>query len=170
MFVKILDRENGEWVFLACQMILACIMGVLVYIIVLCDGSTRWGIAAAALALLLGWLINEGLMVKYISTLPEDEKAPEEEAEKATKSWLSLRKKYHTLDEVSHESRKSRRSRGRRSARSSTLVKEPSGTSETPSETPETSVDPAVDSVETTVIPASEMQAYIERLKGEQEG
>ena len=32
------------------------------------------------------------------------------------------------------------------------------------------SVDSAVDSVETTVIPASEMQAYIERLQSEQEG
>lgn len=170
MFVKILDRENGDWVFLACQMILACIMGVLGYITVLCDGSARWGIAAAALAVLLVWLINEGLMVKYISTLPEDEKAPEEEAKKVAKSWLSLRKKYHTLDEVSHESRKSRRSRSRRSARSSTLVKAPSEASETPSEMPETSVDPAVDSVETTVIPASEMQAYIERLQSEQEG
>lgn len=170
MFVKILDRENGDWVFLACQMMLACIMGVLVYITVLCDGSTRWGIASAALALLLGWFINEGLMVKYISTLPEDEKDLEEEAKEVAKSWLSLRKKYHTLDEVSHESRKSRRGRSRRSARSSALVKAPSETPEKPSETPETSVDPSVDSVETTVIPASEMQAYIERLQSEQEG
>lgn len=168
--MKILDRENGDWVFLACQMVLACIMGVLGYMIVLCDGSTRWGITAAALAVFLGWLINEGLMVKYISTLPADGKAPEEEAKKVAKSWLSLRKKYHTLDEVSHESRKSRRGRSRRSARSSILVKEPSETPETTRETPETSVDPAVDSVETTVIPASEMQAYIERLQSEQEG
>ena len=155
MFVKILDRENGEWVFLACQMMLACIMGVLVYITVLCDGSARWGIAAAALALLLGWLINEGLMVKYISTLPEDEKVPEEEApeEESTKvaeSWISLRKKYHTLDDDSHV--RVATSGGRHSILSAN------------------SVDPAVDSVETTVIPASEMQAYIERLQSEQEG
>lgn len=155
MFVKILDRGNGDWVFLAYQMVLACIMGVLVYITVLCDGSAQWGIAAAALAVLLGWLINEGLMVKYISALPEDEKAPEEEAPeeepaKVTESWISLRKKYHTLDDDSHV--RVATSGGRRSISSAN------------------SVDPVVDSVETTVIPASEMQAYIERLKGEQEG
>ena len=63
-------------------------MGVLGYIAVLCDGSARWGIAAAALAMLLGWLINEGLMVKYISALPEDEKAPEEERQKRNRPKL----------------------------------------------------------------------------------
>lgn len=154
MLVKILDRENGDWVFLACQMVLACIMGVLGYIIVLCDGSARWGIAAAALAVFLGWLINEGLMVKYISTLPEDDKAPEEEAEeeptKVAESWISLRKKYNTLDDDSHV--RVATSGGRHSISSVN------------------SVDSAVDSVETTVIPASEMQAYIERLQSEQEG
>lgn len=155
MFVKILDRENGGRVFLACQMVLACIMGVLGYMIVLCDGSARWGITAAALAVLLGWLINEGLMVKYISTLPEDEKAPEEEAPeeeptKVAESWISLRKKYHTLDEDSHV--RVATSGGRHSISSAN------------------SVNPVVDSVETTVIPASEMQAYIERLQSEQEG
>lgn len=153
--MKILDHENGDWVFLACQLSLACIMGVLGYITVLCDGSARWGIIAAALALLLGWLINEGLMVKYISTLPEDEKAPEEKAPeeeptKVAESWISLRKKYHTLDDDSHV--RVATSGGRHSISSAN------------------SVDPAVDSVETTVIPASEMQAYIERLQSEQEG
>ena len=153
--MKILDRENGDWVFLACQMMLACIMGVLVYITVLCDGSTRWGITAAALAMFLGWLINEGLMVKYISALPEDEKAPEEKApedapSKVAESWISLRKKYHTLDDDSHV--RVATSGGRHSISSAN------------------SGDPVVDSVETTVIPASEMQAYIERLQSEQEG
>lgn len=154
MFIKILDRENGGWVFLACQLSLACIMGVLGYITVLCDGSARQGIAAASLAVLLGWLINEGLMVKYISTLPEDEKAPEEESEeeptKVAESWISLRKKYNTLDDDSPM--RVAISGGRHSISSVN------------------SVDPTVDSIETTVIPASEMQAYIERLQSEQEG
>lgn len=152
--MKILDRENGDWVFLACQLSLACIMGVLGYMTVLCDGSTQWDIAAAVLAVFLGWLINEGLMVKYISALPEDEKAseeePEEEPTKVAESWISLRKKYHTLDDDSHV--RVATSGGRHSISSAN------------------SVDPVVDSVETTVIPASEMQAYIERLQSEQEG
>jgi len=29
MFAKMLDRKNGDWVFLAWQMVLACVMGVL---------------------------------------------------------------------------------------------------------------------------------------------
>lgn len=151
MLVKILLRENGEWVFLACQLSLACIVGVLGYIAVLCDGSARWGIAAAALAVLLGWLINEGLMVKYISALPADEKSPEEAEEEPTKvaeSWISLRKKYHTLDDDSHV--RAATSGGRHSI------------------SPANTGDHAVDSVETTAITMSEMQDYFKRLQDEQ--
>ena len=142
MFAKMLDRKNGDWVFLAWQMVLACVMGVLMCMAFFRQGFVRQGIAVALLAVLLCWFINEVLMVKYVLALPKDE-VPEEEGAKVSENWLSLRKKYNTLDEASH--------RGIRSdgKRASQMINE---------------VD---DYTETTAIPMSEMQAYFKRLQDE---
>lgn len=53
MVAKVLDRKNGDSIFLAWQMALVCIMGALMYMSFLRQGSTRSGITAAALAVLL---------------------------------------------------------------------------------------------------------------------
>lgn len=102
MFAKMFDRKSGDWVFLAWQMALACIMGVLMCMTFLRQGFVRQGITVALLTVLLCWLINEVLMIKYILALPKDDKVPEEEDARVSENWLSLRKKYNTLDEVSH--------------------------------------------------------------------
>lgn len=142
MFAKMLNRKNGDWVFLAWQMVLACVMGALMCMVFLRQGFVRQGITVALLAVLLCWFINEVLMVKYVLALPKDD-VPEEEGAKVSENWLSLRKKYNTLDETSH--------RGIRSdgKRASQMINE---------------VD---DYTETTAIPMSEMQAYFKRLQDE---
>lgn len=184
MLSPVLDRENGDWVFLSWQLSLSCVMGVLAYMVFVWQGSARWGIAAALLIVLLVWLIGEAMMLKYISALPQ-EKDQVEEAEKVSKSWIFLRKKYRTLDEDLYESRRSRRIRrstqsgqSRQSEQSgqtgNTEDKEAESTSETLLDSPDTeeaspeTEEPSVDdSVETTVIPMSEMQAYLRRLQDE---
>lgn len=143
MFAKMLDRKNGDWVFLAWQMVLACVMGVLMCMAFFLQGFVRRGIAVALLAVLLCWLINEALMVKYVLALPKDDEVPEGEGAKVSESWLSLRKKYNTLDEVSH--------RGIRS--------DGKWASQT--------INEANDYAGTTAIPMSEMQAYFKRLQDE---
>ena len=79
-------------------------------------------------------------MVKYVLALPKDDEEPEGEGAKVSESWLSLRKKYNTLDEASH--------RGIRSDGkwASQMIN---------------------DYAETTAIPMSEMQAYFKRLQDE---
>lgn len=143
MFAKMLDRKNGDWVFLAWQMVLACVMGVLMCMAFFLQGFVRRGITAALLVMLLCWFINEVLMVKYVLALPKDDVVPEEEDVKVSESWLSLRKKYNTLDEASH--------RGIRSG------------GKWASQT----INEANDYAETTAIPMSEMQAYFKRLQDE---
>lgn len=143
MFAKMLDRKNGDWVFLAWQMVLACVMGVLMCMAFLRQGFVRQGIAVALLAVLLCWFINEVLMVKYVLALPKDDEEPEGEGAKVSENWLSLRKKYNTLDEASH--------RGIRSG------------GKWASQT----INEANDYAETTAIPMSEMQAYFKRLQDE---
>lgn len=143
MFAKMLDRKNGDWVFLAWQMVLACVMGVLMCMAFFLQGFVRQGITAALLVMLLCWFINEVLMVKYVLALPKDDVVPEEEDVKVSESWLSLRKKYNTLDEASH--------RGIRSG------------GKWASQT----INEANDYAETTAIPMSEMQAYFKRLRDE---
>lgn len=101
MVAKVLTAKNGDWVFLAWQMVLVCIMGALMCMSFLRQGSTRLGITAAALAVLLWWLINEALAVKYILSLPKDDEVPEDDEVKVSENWLSLRRKYNTLDEAS---------------------------------------------------------------------
>lgn len=143
MFAKMLDRKNGDWVFLAWQMVLACVMGVLMCMAFFLQGFVRQGITAALLVMLLCWFINEVLMVKYVLALPKDDVVPEEEDVKVSENWLSLRKKYNTLDEAPH--------RGIRSG------------GKWASQT----VNEANDYAETTAIPMSEMQAYFKRLQDE---
>lgn len=140
MFAKMLGRKNGDWVFLAWQMVLACVMDVLMCMAFLLQGFVRQGIAVALLAVLLCWFINEVLMVKYVLALPKDDEEPEEEDVKVSENWLSLRKKYNTLDEVSH---RGIRSNGKRASQ---MIN---------------------DYAETTAIPMSEMQAYFKRLQDE---
>lgn len=181
MLSPVLDRENGDWVFLSWQLSLSCVMGVLAYMAFVWQGSARWGITAALLIALLVWLIGEAMMLKYISALPQ-EKGQAEEAEKVSQSWIFLRKKYHTLDEDPHESRRSRRIRrstqrgrgGQSTQTESAADKEAESTSEILLDSPETeeaspkTEEPSVDdSIETTVIPMSEMQAYLRRLQDE---
>lgn len=143
MFAKMLDRKSGDWVFLAWQMVLACVMGVLMCMAFFLQGFVRQGITAALLVMLLCWFINEVLMVKYVLALPKDDVVPEEEDVKVSENWLSLRKKYNTLDEASH--------RGIRSG------------GKWASQT----INEANDYAETTAIPMSEMQAYLKRLQDE---
>lgn len=143
MFAKMLDRKNGDWVFLAWQMVLACVMGALMCMAFFRQGLVRQGITAALLAVLLCWFINEVLMIKYVLALPKDDEVPEGEGAKVSENWLSLRKKYNTLDEVSH---RGIRSNGKRASQ---MINE---------------VD---DYAETTAIPMSEMQAYFKRLQDE---
>lgn len=99
MVYKIIARRNGDWVFLVFQLFLTCIMAAMVYMAALCHGSTRLGIIVALAVVSLWWLINEGFMVKYISTLPPDDKAPVMNEVSAKESWLKLCKKYDVLDE-----------------------------------------------------------------------
>lgn len=106
------------------------------------QGFVRQGITAALLAVLLCWLINETLMVKYVLALPKDE-VPEEEGAKVSENWLSLRKKYNTLDGTSH---RGIASDGKRASHT---------------------INEADDYTETTAIPMSEMQAYFKRLQDE---
>lgn len=143
MFAKMIDRKSGIWVFLAWQMVLACVMGVLMCMAFFLQGFVRRGITVALLVMLSCWFINEVLMVKYVLALPKDDEVPEEDGAKVSENWLSLRKKYNTLDETSH--------RGIRSDGKwvSQMVNE---------------VD---DFTETTAIPMSEMQAYFKRLQDE---
>lgn len=144
MFAKMLDRKNGDWVFLAWQMVLACVMGVLMCMAFFFrQGLVRQGIAVALLAVLLCWFINEVLMVKYVLALPKDDEVPEEEGAKVSENWLSLRKKYNTLDEVSTGGI---RSDGKWASQM---------------------VNEVNDYTETTAIPMSEMQAYFKRLQDE---
>ena len=65
------------------------------------QGFVRRGITVALLVMLLCWFINEVLMVKYVLALPKEDEVPEGEGAKVSENWLSLRKKYNTLDEVS---------------------------------------------------------------------
>lgn len=184
MLSPVLDRENGDWVFLSWQLSLSCVMGVLAYMVFVWQGSARWGITVALSIVLLVWLIGEAMMFKYISALPQEKEAPEEESEKISKSWLFLRKEYHTLDEDPYESRRRRRIRrstqqgGQPNGVVVTPIKIDEATSENLTESPETAealVDDSTkesdatvdDSVETTVIPLSEMQAYLRRLQDE---
>lgn len=104
------------------------------------------GIAAAALAVLLWWLINEALAVKYILSLPKDDEVPEDDEVKVSENWLSLRRKYNTLDEASL-----------RGITSNGIGKQVGGF-----------VDAESSSAETTAIPMSEMEAYFQRLQEEQ--
>lgn len=142
MFAKMLDRKTGDWVFLAWQMVLACVMGALMCMVFLRQGFVRQGITVALLAVLLCWFINEVLMVKYVLALPKDD-VPEEDGAKVSENWLSLRKKYNTLDEASH------RGIASDGKRASQMINE------------------ADDYTETTAIPMSEMQAYFKRLQDE---
>ena len=142
MFAKMIDRKNGDWVFLAWQMVLACVMGALMCMAFFRQGLVRQGITAALLAVLLCWFINEVLMVKYVLALPKDE-VPEEEDAKVSENWLSLRKKYNTLDESSH---RGIRSDGKWASHT---------------------INEVDDYTETTAIPMSEMQAYFKRLQDE---
>lgn len=146
MVAKVLTAKNGDWVFLAWQMVLVCIMGALMCMSFLWQGSTRLGITAAALAVLLWWLINEALAVKYILSLPKDDEVPEDDEVKVSENWLSLRRKYNTLDEASL-----------RGITSNGIGKQVCGF-----------VDAASSSAETTAIPMSEMEAYFQRLQEEQ--
>lgn len=146
MVAKVLTAKNGDWVFLAWQMVLVCIMGALMCMSFLRQGSTRLGITAAALAVLLWWLINEVLAVKYILSLPKDDEVPEDDEVKVSENWLSLRRKYNTLDEASL-----------RGITSNGIGKQVCGF-----------VDAASSSAETTAIPMSEMEAYFQRLQEEQ--
>ena len=145
MFAKMLDRKNGDWVFLAWQMVMACVMGVLMCMAFFLQGFVRQGITVALLAVLLCWFINEVLMVKYVLALPKDDEVPEGEGEgaKVSESWLSLRKKYNTLDEVSHGG----------------IASDGKWASQM--------VNEVNDYTETTAIPMSEMQAYFKRLQDE---
>lgn len=145
MFAKMLDRKNGDWVFLAWQMVLACVMGVLMCMAFFLQGFVRQGITVALLAVLLCWFINEVLMVKYILALPKDDEVPEEEGAKVSENWLSLRKKYNTLDEAPH---RGIRSDGKWASK---MFNEVNGYAET------------------TAIPMSEMQAYFKRLQDEKD-
>lgn len=86
MVAKVLTAKNGDLVFLAWQMVLVCIMGVLMCMSFLRQGSTRLGIAAAALAVLLWWLINEALAVKYILALPKGDEVPEDNEVKVSEN------------------------------------------------------------------------------------
>lgn len=146
MVAKVLTAKNGDWVFLAWQMMLVCIMGALMCMSFLRQGSTRLGIAAAALAVLLWWLINEALAVKYILSLSKDDEVPEDDEVKVSENWLSLRRKYNTLDEASL-----------RGITSNGIGKQVGGF-----------VDAESSSAETTAIPMSEMEAYFQRLQEEQ--
>lgn len=146
MVAKVLTAKNGDWVFLAWQMVLVCIMGALMCMSFLRQGSTRLGITAAALAVLLWWLINEALAVKYILSLPKDDEVPEDDEVKVSENWLSLRRKYNTLDEASL-----------RGITSNGIGKQVCGF-----------VDAASSSAETMAIPMSEMEAYFQRLQEEQ--
>ena len=99
MVYKIIARRNGDWVFLVFQLFLTCIMAAMVYMAALCHGSTRLGILVALAVVSLWWLIDEGFMVKYISTLPSDDKAPVKNEVSAKESWRKLCKKYDVLDD-----------------------------------------------------------------------
>lgn len=148
MFAKMLDRKSGDWVFLAWQMTLSCVIGTLMCMAFLWQGFVQQGITIALLTVLLCWLINEVLMIKYILALPKDDEESEEEDVKVSENWLSLRKKYNTLDEVSH--------------------RYIAGTSSNASKQGVRTSDVANNYTETTAIPMSEMQDYFKRLQDEQ--
>lgn len=148
MFAKMLDRKHGDWVFLTWQMTLSCVIGTLMCMAFLWQGFVQQGITIALLTVLLCYLINEVLMIKYILALPKDDEESEEEDVKVSENWLSLRKKYNTLDEVSHRYI---------AVTSSNASKQGVRTS-----------DVANDYTETTAIPMSEMQDYFKRLQDEQ--
>jgi hypothetical protein len=74
-------------------------MAAMVYMAALYHGSTRLGIIIALAVVSLWWLIDEGFMIKYISTLPSDDKAPVMNEVSAKESWLKLCKKYDVLDD-----------------------------------------------------------------------
>lgn len=99
MVYKIIARRNGDWVFLVFQLFLTCIMAAMVYMAALWHGSARLGSIVALVVVSLWWLINEGFMVKYISTLPSDDKVPVRREVSAEESWRKLCKKYDVLDE-----------------------------------------------------------------------